>query len=132
MATYDEFVKIEIRAGTVVRTEAFPEARKPAVKMWIDFGKLLPASVVLSRARRRKRRIVRRYCEILPETTQGGEGRHPPPPASVLVGLLHATANMSGYHNDILDAYYRTYAFTLCLWYSGIYRPAKISYILPP
>jgi len=40
MATYDEFKKIEIRAGTVVRAEAFPEARKPAVKMWIDFGKL--------------------------------------------------------------------------------------------
>jgi tRNA-binding protein len=40
MATYDEFVKIEIRAGTVVRTEAFPEARKPAIKMWVDFGEL--------------------------------------------------------------------------------------------
>jgi tRNA-binding protein len=40
MATYDEFVKIEIRAGTVVRTEAFPEARNPAIKMWIDFGEL--------------------------------------------------------------------------------------------
>jgi len=40
MATYDEFVKIEIRAGTVVRAEAFPEACKPAIKMWIDFGKL--------------------------------------------------------------------------------------------
>ena len=40
MATYDEFVKIDIRAGTVVRTEAFPEARKPAVKMWVNFGEL--------------------------------------------------------------------------------------------
>lgn len=33
-------MKIEIRAGTVVRTEAFPEARKPAIKMWVDFGEL--------------------------------------------------------------------------------------------
>ena len=40
MATYDEFVKIEIRAGRVIRAEAFPEARKPAIKMWVDFGEL--------------------------------------------------------------------------------------------
>ncbi len=38
MATYDEFVEIEMRAGTVVRAEVFPEARRPAIKMWIDFG----------------------------------------------------------------------------------------------
>ncbi|MBL4806345.1 MAG: tRNA-binding protein [Rhodobacteraceae bacterium] len=38
MLDFDTFLKTDIRVGRVIRAEPYPEARKPALKVWVDFG----------------------------------------------------------------------------------------------
>ncbi len=59
--TYDAFAAVDIRVGTVVRADPFPEARKPALKLTIDFGE----GVGLKRS---SAQITRHYA---PETLVG-------------------------------------------------------------
>jgi len=38
VATYSDFEKLDFRSGTIIKVEEFPRAKKPAYKVWVDFG----------------------------------------------------------------------------------------------
>ncbi len=40
LISYADFEKVEIRVGKIIEVKDFPKARKPAYKLWIDFGEL--------------------------------------------------------------------------------------------
>lgn len=71
-ASFGSFEDLDIRAGRVVRAEPFPEARKPSIKLWVDFGD--PVGVLQSSAR-----LTRRYTpEGLLDTPVLGVVNFPP------------------------------------------------------
>jgi len=39
--SFEDFARVDIRVGTVVDAQPFPEARRPATKLWLDFGEAI-------------------------------------------------------------------------------------------
>ena len=39
--SYEDFEKVDLRSGTIVKVEDFPRAKKPAYKIWVDFGEVI-------------------------------------------------------------------------------------------
>lgn len=83
MPTADEFFAIDLRVGTVLEAEPFPEARTPAIKLLIDFGPELGH-------RRSSAQLTRRYT---PESLVGRQ---------VVAAINLGTRRVAGFPSEVL------------------------------